>query len=478
MVARRAKGKTAPIPRIAALRIAKRGPSCHSGFELVKHRHAADVLQRLRRAVGLHRQGKIADAEAIYRAVLSRNPVQPDALHFLGLLEQQHGRREEAIRLIRRATEVAPHYADAFNNLGNVLKVNGDLEQAETCYRKALALRPHDANALSNLGAVLRAKGDLDAGEAACRSAIESDPSHIEAYNNLGNILSKQQRHDEAIACYRASIALDPYHPDGPKLLGIALCAAGKPEEAKVVYRKWLDREPKNPVAAHLLAACSGEQVPARASDEYVKNLFDGLAGEFDRHLSHLAYRAPELVMSAVARELPDACGSLEVLDAGCGTGLCARWLRPYARTLSGVDLSAGMLTYATHLALYDKLMEEELTAHLQARCAAYDLIICADTLCYFGSLDIVFAGARGALRARGWFVFTVEQATDDLTPVGYRLSPHGRYCHAHDYVLDTLTKTGFRIATAETATLRNEGGVPVAGLVVTAQACDQTASD
>jgi predicted TPR repeat methyltransferase len=73
---------------------------------------------------------------------------------------------------------------------------------------------------------------------------------------------------------------------------------------------------------------------------------------------------------------------------------------------------------------------------------------------------------------------FYCRQATDESTPVSYRLSPLGRYCHTHDYVLDTLTKTGFRIDTAETATLRNEGGVPVAGLVVTAQACDKTASD
>jgi predicted TPR repeat methyltransferase len=92
--------------------------------------------------------------------------------------------------------------------------------------------------------------------------------------------------------------------------------------------------------------------------------------------------------------------------------------------------------------------------------------------------LDAVFAGARGALRARGWFVFTVERATDELAPMGYRLSPLGRYCHAHDYVLDALTKTGFRITSTETAMLRNEGGVPVAGLVVTSQACEQTASD
>ena len=34
----------------------------------------------------------------------------------------------------------------------------------------------------------------------------------------------------------------------------------------------------------------------------------------------------------------------LDVLDLGCGTGLCGPLLRPYARALAGVDLSPQML--------------------------------------------------------------------------------------------------------------------------------------
>jgi predicted TPR repeat methyltransferase len=429
-------------------------------------------MDRMARAVGLHRQGRLAEAETMYRAVLKKNASQPDALHFLGLLEQQRGRSDEAIRLIRRATETAPEYADAFSNLGNVLKTTGELDEAEVCYRRAIALDASHANALSNLGTVLLAKGDVGAAEAACRGALEAAPGHVAAHNNLGNVLRKLGRHDEAIACYRGSIALDPKHPDGPKMLGLALYAVGRIDEATKVYQQWLDRDPGNPVARHLLAACSGRDVPARAPDGYVKDVFDGMADEFDQHLARLNYRAPELVVTAVARQLLDAAGSLKVLDAGCGTGLCARALRPYANTLTGVDLSPGMLRRAAQLGLYDVLREEELTAHLQAHHARYDLIVSADTLCYFGTLQEVLDAAACAMRPQGLIVFTVEQTKDDAQSAGYRLGPHGRYTHSSDYVLGALEAAGLRAAAIETVSLRNEGGAPVSGLLATARLC------
>src|SRR5262249_1777868 len=123
----------------------------------------------------------------------------------------------------------------------------------------------------------------------------------------------------------------------------------------------------------------------------------------------HLEYRAPEFVMAAVAAQIPSATGSLVVLDAGCGTGLCARALGPYARSLTGVDLSPAMLSHAARLEQYDELREEELTAHLQASRARYDLVVSADTLCYFGELKPVLGAAARALRPDGLIVFTVE---------------------------------------------------------------------
>jgi predicted TPR repeat methyltransferase len=431
---------------------------------------ARKILRLLESAVGMHRTGRVDEAETIYRGVLKNDPAQPDALHFLGLLEQQRGHSTEAIQLIRRATEVAPHYTDAFNNLGNVYKGTGDLGQAEACYRRALALHPRHANALCNLGAVLRKKGDVDAAETAYRNAIEVEPELVEAHCNLGNILWQKERREEALACYSRSIELQPGHPDGPHLLGVALYKLGKLSEACKVFSQWLEHDPGHPVATHMLAACSGQQVPPRASDEYVKNIFDDMAGDFDRHLATLGYQAPQIVHAAVERMLPVPLKSLQVLDAGCGTGLCARFLRSYAQTLTGVDLSARMLQRATQTGLYDVLLEAELTAYLQTQSGAYDLIVSADTLCYFGQLEDVCAAAAQALRPQGLLVFTVERAAPNAHDAGFHLAPHGRYNHDQEYLRRTLLAAAFQVVAIEEVALRNEGGVAVGGLVATAR--------
>jgi predicted TPR repeat methyltransferase len=158
-----------------------------------------------------------------------------------------------------------------------------------------------------------------------------------------------------------------------------------------------------------------------------------------------------------------------DVLDAGCGTGLCAPLLAPYARRLVGVDLSAGMLAHARARQIYDELVQDDLTEYLPQHAEAYDLIASADTLVYVGALESVAAGASAALRANGVFVFTLEHAVGGEPGVEYRLEVHGRYSHGRDYVTRVLTSAGLQtdIACAE---LRMEGGVPVAGLVVCAR--------
>src|SRR5260370_26931297 len=106
-----------------------------------------------------------------------------------------------------------------------------------------------------------------------------------------------------------------------------------------------------------MLAALTGEDVPARASSGYVRTVFDRFAESFDEKLHSLDYRARQLVSAAVAAAFGAGRGDLEVLDAGCGTGLCGPLLRPYARRLVGVDLSSAMLQRAGLRGCYDALV-------------------------------------------------------------------------------------------------------------------------
>ena len=95
-------------------------------------------------------------------------------------------------------------------------------------------------------------------------------------------------------------------------------------------------------------------------------------------------------------------------------------------------------------------------------------MLFSADTLCYFGALEAVSAGAAHSLVKGGLFTFTVEAAaSEDLT---YRLDLSGRYHHGRTYVVKCLEEAGFEIIHLVQDVLRQEMGEPVIGHVVAAR--------
>jgi predicted TPR repeat methyltransferase len=110
-----------------------------------------------------------------------------------------------------------------------------------------------------------------------------------------------------------------------------------------------------------------------------------------------------------------------------------------------------------------------ELTAYLTDWPGTFDVIVSADTLCYFGALEDVAAAAARALHAGGLLVFTVEELVDAAVEAGYLISPHGRYAHKRPYVEHVLAGVGLQPEIVE-AELRLEAGSPVRGLVVRAR--------
>lgn len=433
-----------------------------------EHRDAKRRARALAEAVRQHRAGNLRRAEHGYVARLHADPADPDALHYLGVLRHQQGRSDEGESLIVRALEAAPHYVDAWNNLGNVRCESGKLDFAEEAYRRALALDDAHANAWSNLGAVLRARGRVPEAIAAYEKAIERAPRMSNAHYNLGGALRSAGRLGDAIRAYARALELDPTHGRAHEMLGRVLYLAGEHDAAAKIFRAWSAVEPENPVPVHMLAACSGANVPARASDAYVRQTFDAFAASFDEVLlERLDYHAPDLMHAALAQVLGEPQRTFAVLDAGCGTGLCGVLLAPHARTLVGVDLSPRMLAKARLRGVYDDLVEAELAQFLRAHPAQFDVVASADTLCYFGDLQPVIHAAAIALRPGGWLAFTVERSDED---VDYRINPHGRYSHARDYVSRMLEAASFAEIDVSGGVLRREAGQPVNGWVARAR--------
>ena len=428
----------------------------------------------LKLAIEMQQNQQYDGAETLYRRILQAVPEQPDALHFLGMLLYQRGRADEGIGLIEQALAIEPAYASARINLGNIQASRGELEAATRTYQGALALAgehgPEAADLHNNLGALYKAQRRFDEARAAYERALALSPQHVRAHNNMGLLYAELGDRGQAIAWYVQALELIPGDASARRLLGTTYYAAGRIADAAEVYRQWLAIEPDNPTPRHMLAACSGENVPARAADDYVERAFDNFAESFESVLNErLHYQAPQLCAGLLARWLPPPQRQLVMLDAGAGTGLCGPLMAPWARTLAGVDLSRRMLDMAQTKGVYQDLYKAELTQFLQLSAGHWDVVLSADTLCYFGDLGPVLRAAGAALRPAGTLVFTVEALAED-SPLDHQIQPHGRYAHHARHLDATLLPAGLQALERQPVVLREEGGQPVAGWLVAAR--------
>ena len=200
-----------------------------------------DIAGELKKGLGLHQAGRPAEAGDIYTGILEADPDNVDALNLMGVVLQASGDSEGAIRLLRRATELAPDYFAAHVNLGNALQGAGRLDDALEALRAAIELNADAPEALNNLASVLNGLGRHQEAREACARALALSPHFAEALNNLGNALIGLDRTEEAAQNFRASLAIDDGSAEAHHNLGNALMDLGAAEEAAASYGRAVD---------------------------------------------------------------------------------------------------------------------------------------------------------------------------------------------------------------------------------------------
>jgi predicted O-linked N-acetylglucosamine transferase (SPINDLY family) len=138
-----------------------------------------NVFDLVNRAMGLHRAGRLDEAEALYRRVLEVQPAQFETLHFFGLLEAQRGRLVEGERLIARSLQVNAERAEAFSNHARVLNELKRSEDAIAACDRALAINPRMIEALVHRGNALHDLLRPEEGTAELRKALAVRPNPV-----------------------------------------------------------------------------------------------------------------------------------------------------------------------------------------------------------------------------------------------------------------------------------------------------------
>ena len=281
--------------------------------------------------------GQLDEAISACRQAVVLQPNWAEAHYNLGTALQAQGKWDEAITAFGQAIALKPHYPEAYNNLGIALQIIRQQEQAIAAYRQAIALQPGYAHALSNLGTALQAMKKPNEAIDAYRQAIAVQPDYPEAYYNLGICLKIVGQLDDALAAYRQAIALKPGYAEAYRNLGDALQTMGRRQEAIAAFQEALRLKPDDEDTRFSLVVMTGNQKTRTVPAAVVRSLFDVYAYNFDKHLvEQLGYRIPEKIFHAV-RSI-DLREDWDILDLGCGTGLCGALFRPHAHRLVGVD--------------------------------------------------------------------------------------------------------------------------------------------
>ena len=209
-----------------------------------------DLVESFNNAFRLQQEGRLVEAETLYRAVLDVAPDHPGSHHLLGLVEHQLGRHDAALESIKRAIALSDSEPNYHNNLGTVYRTIGKLDEAIACYRHAVGLRPDFAAAFNNLGVALLQKGEFAQAQRALERALEAKPDYAGAWFNLGNAMAARDEHAKAVEHYRHALAIDPNYIDALNNLGGALNELGNGVEAALCYQRVLALQPAN-AAAH-----------------------------------------------------------------------------------------------------------------------------------------------------------------------------------------------------------------------------------
>ena len=214
----------------------------------------SDPAQEIRRAFNAAQQGGFAEADAICRTLLARDPSYLPALRLGGVVAAELGRIADAIDLLSRAAARDAGDAQTRAQLGAVLRLRadraveaGDPDAALPDYDRALLCDPSNADTHYNRANVLHAQHRDEQAVTGYDRALALRDAFAAAWMNRGVALSRLGRYDEAIASLDRALAVDATSVDAWINRANALRALDRDDEALASYARAMDIAPDAP---------------------------------------------------------------------------------------------------------------------------------------------------------------------------------------------------------------------------------------
>ena len=235
--------------------------------------------QDLQHAYTIHQAGKLTQAITEYNAILSVQPQNNIAWHYLGLAYAQMQKWQDAIIALKQALNLSPttilyiHLAQAYiqqhdnvqalANFHAALQLTPDsllahyqlgifffdsqqIDAAKTQFNNVITLCPENAQAWFYLGMLHMQTNALSDAEQALQHSYNLDPECVETIVNLGVLALKLEQGQNAINWFTHALTLDPKHILARSNLAATFIHYERFENALVYYDELLQEDKNN----------------------------------------------------------------------------------------------------------------------------------------------------------------------------------------------------------------------------------------
>lgn len=194
-----------------------------------------------------------------------------------------------------------------------------------------------------------------------------------------------------------------------------------------------------------------------------VKEKFEMLAPSYiEKYLIPNNYLGHHFILEPISLFFGKQLINIDILDLGCGTGICAHYLRMYGigNILDGVDLSANMLQIANKCLVeskpvYNNLHQASIIDFLQISLKEYHLIISVEAFIYIGELQNIIELCKQRLNKNGLLIFIVR--SQHKGPTLNFDTEKDIFSYSEQYIRNLISNTGMKLYQLEEIELYNK---------------------